>query len=99
IVDLAWLGLFVGDSMEIGGRLRANLRASGVLGGDWQAAGSIEGDKLRFVRIDDGVRLVDGTLSARLENERLILESLRFPASLRVIPTEWRTREWITRNP
>src|SRR5690606_40016900 len=56
-------------------------------------------DKLRVVRIDDGVRLVDGTLSARLEDQRVILESLRFPASLRVIPSEWRTREWITKDP
>jgi len=89
----------VGDTMEIGGRLQADLRASGVLGGDWHASGTVRGDKLRFVRIDDGVRLVDGTLSARLEDERFVLESLRFPASLRVIPTEWRTREWITQDP
>lgn len=99
IADLAWMGLFVGDSMEIGGTLRANLEAQGTLAGKWTATGNIRGEKLRIVRIDDGVRLIDGTLSARLDGERLVLDSLRFPASLRVMPAEWRTKEWITSNP
>jgi translocation and assembly module TamB len=99
IADLAWVGLFVGDSMEVGGTVKANLEAQGTLAGKWSASGSIRGDKLRVVRIDDGVRLIDGTLSARLDGDRVVLESLRFPASLRVMPAEWRTKEWITTNP
>lgn len=99
IADLAWLGLFVGDSMEIGGQVKANLEAQGTLAGKWSASGAIRGDKLRVVRIDDGVRLIEGTLSARLDGDRLVLDSLRFPASLRVMPAEWRTKEWITTNP
>ncbi|MBB1628762.1 translocation/assembly module TamB domain-containing protein [Achromobacter sp. UMC71] len=99
ITDLAWVGLFVGDSMEIGGQVKANLDAQGTLAGKWSASGAIRGDKLRVVRIDDGVRLIDGTLSARLDGDKLVLDSLRFPASLRVMPAEWRTREWITTNP
>ncbi|MFD4837213.1 translocation/assembly module TamB domain-containing protein [Achromobacter sp. NPDC058515] len=99
ITDLAWVGLFVGDSMEIGGALKADLEAQGTLAGRWTATGNIRGEKLRMVRIDDGVRLIDGTLSARLDGERLVLDSLRFPASLRVMPAEWRTKEWITSNP
>lgn len=99
IADLAWVGLFVGDSMEVGGTVKANLEAQGTLAGKWAASGTIRGDKLRVVRIDDGVRLIDGTLSARLDGDRLVLDSLRFPASLRVMPAEWRTKEWITTNP
>ncbi|MEI2418352.1 translocation/assembly module TamB domain-containing protein [Orrella sp. JC864] len=99
IADLAWVSLFTGDSLDIGGTLRANVQAEGRLDGQWQAQGTLKGEYLRVVRVDDGVRLIDGTLSARLENERFILESLRFPASLRVTPPEWRTREWITQNP
>ncbi|HEY9270341.1 translocation/assembly module TamB domain-containing protein, partial [Achromobacter sp.] len=99
IADLAWVSLFVGDSMEVGGSLKANLEAQGTLAGKWSANGNIRGDKLRVVRIDDGVRLIDGTLSARLDGDRVVLESLRFPASLRVMPAEWRTKEWITTNP
>lgn len=99
ISDLAWLGLFTGDALELGGSLKANIDAQGTPGGAWQANGTIHGQNLRLVRIDDGVRLVEGTLSARLQDDRLILESLRFPASLRVVPTEARTREWISTNP
>ncbi|WP_088142568.1 translocation/assembly module TamB domain-containing protein [Achromobacter xylosoxidans] len=99
IADLAWVSLFVGDSMEVGGSVKANLEAQGTLAGKWSASGNIRGDKLRVVRIDDGVRLIDGTLSARLDGDRVVLESLRFPASLRVMPAEWRTKEWITTNP
>lgn len=99
IADLAWVSLFVGDSMEVGGTIKANLEAQGTLAGKWAASGNIRGDKLRVVRIDDGVRLIDGTLSARLDGDRVVLESLRFPASLRVMPAEWRTKEWITTNP
>ncbi|MFY1877974.1 translocation/assembly module TamB domain-containing protein [Achromobacter xylosoxidans] len=99
IADLAWVGLFVGDSMEIGGQVKANLEAQGTLAGKWSASGAIRGDKLRVVRIDDGVRLIEGTLAARLDGDKLVLDSLRFPASLRVMPAEWRTKEWITTNP
>ncbi|CCN01842.1 putative exported protein [Bordetella bronchiseptica Bbr77] len=99
VTDLAWLGLFVGDTLEVGGMLKANVRAQGSLDGKWNASGTVNGDKLRVVRIDDGVRLIDGTLRARLQDDRVILDSLRFPASLRVMPAEWRTREWVSTNP
>ncbi|MCD0501450.1 translocation/assembly module TamB domain-containing protein, partial [Bordetella petrii] len=99
IADLAWVDLFVGDTMEVRGKLQAKVSAQGTLGGKWSTDGTIRGQSLRVVRIDDGVRLIDGTLSARLTDTRVILDSLRFPASLRVMPDEWRTREWITQNP
>src|SRR5690606_3074347 len=73
--------------------------AQGTLNGKWNTAGTIRGQALRVVRIDDGVRLIDGTLSAHLDGTRLVLDSLRFPASLRVMPDEWRTKEWVTSNP
>ncbi|MFJ1301761.1 translocation/assembly module TamB domain-containing protein [Pseudomonadota bacterium AL_CKDN230030165-1A_HGKHYDSX7] len=98
MADLAWLSLFVGDALEIGGTLKANVQAQGTLAGKWNATGTIQGDKLRVVRIDDGVRLLDGTLRARLQDDRVILDSLRFPAVLRVMPAEWRTKEWVSTN-
>ena len=99
IADLAWVGLFVGDAMEVGGTVKANVEAQGTLTGKWTGSGAIRGDRLRVVRIDDGVRLVEGKLAARLDGDSLVLDSLRFPASLRVMPAEWRTKEWITTNP
>ncbi|ARP89176.1 hypothetical protein CAL14_01745 [Bordetella genomosp. 9] len=99
IANLQWLELFTGDSTEVGGALKANVQAQGTPGGAWSVNGTLRGERLRFVRIDDGVRLVDGTLAARLQEDRLILDSLRFPATLRVLPRETRTRDWVTRDP
>lgn len=98
IADLAWVSLFTGDSIELGGAVTASIDTQGTLAGPWRTSGTIRGSKLRVIRIDDGVRLFDGTLSARLEDNTVILDSLRFPASLRVMPDEWRTRTWITEN-
>ncbi|CAM3636696.1 Autotransporter secretion inner membrane protein TamB [Bordetella sputigena] len=99
ISDLKWVELFTGDSTDIGGALKASIQAQGMPDGAWTASGTVRGTGLRYVRIDDGVRMVDGTLSARLQEDRLIVESLRFPAVLRVLPTEARTRDWVTRDP
>jgi len=99
IVDLTWVDLFVGDTMEVRGKVRAKVDAQGTLNGKWNTSGTIQGRELRVVRIDDGVRLLNGTLNAHLDGTRLVLDSLRFPASLRVLPDEWRTREWVTENP
>ena len=99
IADLTWVDLFVGDTMEVRGKVKAKLDAQGTLNGKWSTAGTIQGQALRIVRIDDGVRLIDGTLNARLDGTRLVLDSLKFPASLRVMPDEWRTKEWVTQNP
>lgn len=96
--DLGWTSLFLDDAMELGGAVKANVQLKSRPDGTWDSSGAITGQKLRVVRIDDGVRLLNGTLSARLQNERLILDSLSFPASLRVEPKEWRTAEWLKTN-
>lgn len=99
IQDLGWTSLFLDDSMELGGAVRVSAQAQSRPDGSWNTAGTIRGEKLRFLRLDDGVRLLDGTLEARFDDERLVLESLRFPAVLRVTPKEWRTAEWVSSNP
>lgn len=98
IDDLGWVSLFAGDAMEFGGQINASVRL--VSRADrWESSGTITGDNVRIVRIDDGVRLLDGTLAARLEGDRVILEKLEFPARLRVEPKEWRTAEWVSTSP
>ncbi|HUH88213.1 MAG TPA: translocation/assembly module TamB domain-containing protein, partial [Pusillimonas sp.] len=99
INDLSWASMFVGDAMDVGGVLAAQLRGSARADGTWSTQGTVTGREIRVVRIDDGVRLLDGELSARLDGDRVILESLRFPARLRVTPDEWRTAEWVSTNP
>src|SRR5690606_36190551 len=99
IDDLGWVSLFTGDAMEFGGHLHADVTMEAGANGQWDSRGTITGTDVRIVRIDDGIRLLDGTLMARLENDPLILEKLEFPARLRVEPKEWRTAEWVSTNP
>lgn len=97
--NLAWVSMFAGDALDVGGRLKADVRGRSLPEGRWEVNGTMDGEELRIVRIDDGVRLLDGTLKGRFEGSRVILESLRFPAVLRVTPKEWRTDEWVRTNP
>ena len=97
--DLGWTSLFLDDSMELGGSVQAKMRLESQPNDSWRTDGSITGKELKIVRVDDGIRLLDGTLAARFDNDRLILDELSFPAVLRVTPKEWRTAEWISTNP
>ncbi len=99
IEDLGWTSLFLDDSMELGGAVQAKIQLQSRPDGSWDSSGAIAGQKIRVLRIDDGVRLLDGTLAARLDGERIILDQLSFPALLRVTPKEWRTAEWVSTNP
>ncbi|MDX3906565.1 MAG: translocation/assembly module TamB domain-containing protein [Pigmentiphaga sp.] len=92
--DLSWLGLFVGDSVELGGKVAGSARVV-QQGGQWRASGGLQGEGIRIVRLDDGVRLLDGTLKATLEDDRIVLDSLRFPSVIRVNPRDSRVQEWI----
>lgn len=97
--NLSWVSLFAGDALEVGGRLQADVKGRSLPGGRWDMSGTMQGENLRIVRVDDGIRLLDGTLRGRFEGDRIVLESLRFPAVLRVTPKEWRTDEWVRTNP
>ncbi|MEO9122932.1 MAG: translocation/assembly module TamB domain-containing protein, partial [Burkholderiaceae bacterium] len=99
VADLGWASLFLGDATDLGGSLKASLKAQSQPDGAWAASGTVAGQKIRLVRLDDGVRLLDGTLAAHLEGNRFVLDSLRFPAQQRVTPKEWRTNEWLTTSP
>ncbi|HLS51132.1 MAG TPA: translocation/assembly module TamB domain-containing protein, partial [Burkholderiaceae bacterium] len=82
-----------------GGHLQANVQARSRPDGNWTANGTINGSEIRVLRVDEGMRLLDGELEAYFDNDRLVLERLYFPARLRVKPKEWRTNEWVTSNP
>lgn len=99
VADLGWLSLFSNLPAELGGAITANVRAESKPDGDWIANGRVSGSDIRVIYPDEGVRLLDGTLEARFENERFILERLYFPTRLRVEPKEWRTQEWVSTNP
>ncbi len=99
MADLGWTSLIVGDALDIGGAVQANVRLQSRPDGSWASEGTIQGSDLRVVMIDQGVRLLDGTLQARLDGDRVVLERLAFPARLRAEPKEWRTAEWVNTNP
>lgn len=99
IEDLGWVSLLAGDANEVGGSVQARLKAQSRPDGTWSASGPVTGKNIRVVRVDDGVRLLNGVLSGRLDNDRFVLDSLSFPATLRVEPKEWRTQEWVSTNP
>jgi translocation and assembly module TamB len=99
IADLAWLDVFLGDQTELGGSLRADISASSGARGAWQTSGTLRGQDIKFLRIDDGVRLFNGTLAAHLQGSKVVLDSLKFPSVLRVAPKEWRTAEWVKTSP
>lgn len=99
IDDLGWTSLFLGDAMELGGKLNADLRIDIGEGWKWTSQGTLSGSDLRFTLLDEGVRLLNGSLAASFENDTFRLDKLYFPASLRVEPHEWRTATWINENP
>ena len=99
IDDLGWTSLFLGDAMELGGRLNADVNIDVGAKWAWTSRGTVTGRDLRFTRLDDGIRLLDGSLDARFDGDVFRLDSLTFPATLRVEPQEWRTATWLKESP
>ncbi len=94
IKDLSWVSAFAGDANDIGGALSGDVRITRTRG-VWDANGQLSGSGLRVVRLDDGVRLLDGTLSARLANGRIVVDRLFFPAVIRSAPRDFRIQSWL----
>ncbi|WP_420224024.1 translocation/assembly module TamB domain-containing protein [Pigmentiphaga litoralis] len=94
VKDLSWLGLLIGDTLELGGAVKGKVRIAQE-GNTWGARGAITGDGIRVIQVDNGIRLLNGTLQARLEGNRIVLEALRFPGVIRVRPRDSRVTQWI----
>ncbi|MDV2116832.1 translocation/assembly module TamB domain-containing protein [Alcaligenes faecalis] len=99
IDDLSWTSLFLGDAMELGGRLNADVSIDVGAKWAWTSRGTVTGRELRFTRLDDGIRLIDGQLDASFDDDIFRLDSLTFPARPRVEPQEWRTATWLKESP
>ncbi|MFT0533570.1 translocation/assembly module TamB domain-containing protein [Castellaniella hirudinis] len=97
--DLAWINLLLDGEMEIGGTVHADVQGRSRPDGQWLLSGPVRGEALRFMLVDQGVRLLDGTLQAHFDETALILDHLKFPATRRVTPKEWRTATWIAEDP
>lgn len=97
--DLAWVNLLLGGAAEVGGVIHADVRGRSLPRGGWALSGPVRGEDMRLLILDQGVRLLDGTLQAHFDGMRLVLDHLRFPAVRRVAPKEWRTATWVAENP
>jgi translocation and assembly module TamB len=94
--SLAWINTILGE------RVRANVRLDGRLAGkiaiagtpaDPQASGTLSGDALRVAWVEQGMRLENGRLRARLEGDTVVLDELRFAGPPRVRPEDKRAAE------
>ncbi|HEY4037880.1 MAG TPA: hypothetical protein VGM15_03590, partial [Burkholderiaceae bacterium] len=85
-------------NLRIGGRLALSLRIDGTPEQP-QATGTVEGDQLRLAWIDQGLRLQDGRLRARLDGDRIRIDEVRFEGPLRIAPADRRARDAVRGNP
>lgn len=75
---LAWIGPLTGKlGLELDGSLAVALAASGTLGTP-QLSGDVSGDQLALRWPEQGVKLRNGILRARLTGDQLQLQQLRF---------------------
>lgn len=76
--SLAWLAPLAGQpGLEIDGTLKASVNGSGTIAAP-QLNGDISGDKLVVNWVDQGIKLRNGQLQARLTGDQLQLQKLAF---------------------
>ncbi|POZ60154.1 translocation/assembly module TamB domain-containing protein, partial [Chromobacterium alticapitis] len=74
---LSALAELAGPGLELGGRVSADLTLNGPLASP-QAQGQIRGEQLKLEDHKTGIALVDGSLAARIDGRKLIMQQLRF---------------------
>ncbi|MGO3122793.1 MAG: translocation/assembly module TamB domain-containing protein [Advenella sp.] len=99
LADISWMGPLTGDMLDLGGAVALNVTAQSRANGQWTTSGKISGSKVKIVEIDNGIRLLDGTLEATLRDNQVVINTLRFPSVIRIKANEWRTKKWIEDNP
>ena len=96
--DISWLTGLTGDVVELGGRVALDVTAN-YRAGNWVTSGGVQAEELRIVEIENGIRLLNGSLDLDLNGNDVVINRLHFPSVIRVMPNEWRTRQWIEENP
>lgn len=100
--SIAWMNALASE------RIHANVRIGGALAGRVRiegtpaqplASGRVSGADLRVAWIEQGVRLENGTLAARIEGDSVILEDLRFVGPPRVQPRDARVAQKLAKLP
>lgn len=96
--DIAWASAFTHDLLTLGGSVDFDVALQSRANRQWDSRGHVNGRDLRIVEIENGVRLLNGTLRASFNNTTVKIDTLHFPSVIRVMPSEWRTRQWIQDN-
>jgi translocation and assembly module TamB len=94
--SIEWVNSLLSDrvraNVRIGGKLNGKLTIAGTPANP-QADGNIEGNALRVAWIEQGVRLENGHLAARVDADSFVLDELRFVGPPRVKPNDVRTAQ------
>jgi translocation and assembly module TamB len=85
IPDLAWVAELLGDSWKSGGRFNGELKLAGTPERPL-ASGRFTGEALALTLPEQGMRLTDGVLDARLEDNLLSVSRLAFASPLQPAP-------------
>ncbi|MDD2701913.1 MAG: translocation/assembly module TamB domain-containing protein [Sideroxydans sp.] len=77
--DLTWIGPVLHDNLQSGGSLSLDADLRGTFGVP-RLQGAVQGDNLRVALLDQGVKLEQGSLRARLETNNVHIDKLQFAA-------------------
>ena len=77
--DMSWLGPLINSNLRSGGQVALQADVTGTLGKP-RLKGQIRGDDLVLALLDQGVRLEQGKLAARVDEESLHMDVLSFVA-------------------
>jgi translocation and assembly module TamB len=88
----AVLGEQLAGNLRLGGSLAARVNVEGTPSQP-RAQGTLTGDALRFGWVEQGIRLENGRLRARLDGDVVVLDEFRFTGSPRVHPKQARAAE------
>lgn len=101
VPSLAWVDPFLSanlrESIRVGGSVQANLQLAGTPAAP-RASGFINADALRIAWIEQGVRLDNGVVRARLDAgeggaTEIVFDSLSFSGPPRFVPEDRRVRQ------
>ncbi|MFZ5541526.1 MAG: translocation/assembly module TamB domain-containing protein [Pseudomonadota bacterium] len=107
VPSLAWINPFLSanlrESIRVGGSAQANLQLSGTPAAP-RASGFIHADGLRVAWIEQGVRLENGVVRARLESAdagttEVVFDSVSFTGPPRFVPDDRRIRQALGAEP
>jgi translocation and assembly module TamB len=99
--SLAWVNSLMSQAVRAnvrtGGSLKGTLKIDGTPA-DPIAKGEFAGTALRLAWIDQGIRLENGRLAARVDGDRIVLDELRFSGTPQVQPADRRAAQALARE-